>query len=126
MSTRSDKETKKESPKRKRVGKALFTKKKEIRKPKGEQVKTTHLVDPFERVLLLKNIDNAILTSFRTLSKQNNTISHTFKVIHSKFAPVGVSRKIRDLYKKATSQLYPVSEAETEFYNEATPKASPD
>jgi len=28
--------------------------------------------DPFDKVLLLKNIDNAILTSYRTLSKQNN------------------------------------------------------
>jgi hypothetical protein len=31
--------------------------------------------DPFDKVLLLKNIDNAILTSYRTLSKQNNQIS---------------------------------------------------
>lgn len=47
----------------------------------------TSIVDPFDRVLLLKNIDNAILTSFRTLTKQNNVISHTLKVIHNKFTP---------------------------------------
>jgi len=31
---------------------------------------------------LLKNIDNAILTSFRTLKKQNNLFTDTLKVIH--------------------------------------------
>ena len=30
---------------------------------------TPQVIDPFDRVLLLKNIDNAILTSFRTLTK---------------------------------------------------------
>ena len=33
---------------------------------------STQVIDPFDRVLFLKNIDNAILTSFRTLSRQNN------------------------------------------------------
>ena len=32
-------------------------------------IPTTTVIDPFDRVLLMKNIDNAILTSFRTLSK---------------------------------------------------------
>jgi hypothetical protein len=41
--------------------------------------------DPFDKVLLLKNIDNAILTSFRTLREENNTISETMKVVHNKF-----------------------------------------
>jgi hypothetical protein len=37
-----------------------------------EYVLTQIQNDPFDKVLLLKNIDNAILTSYRTLSKQNN------------------------------------------------------
>ena len=56
--------------------------KKEVKKP-PKQVKIyeerpepvmpqTTVIDPFDKVLLLKNIDNAILTSFRTLNKQNN------------------------------------------------------
>ena len=44
--------------------------------------------DPFDRVILsTKGIDNSILTSLRTLAKLNNSISDTFKVIHTKFAP---------------------------------------
>jgi len=44
--------------------------------------------DPFDRVILsAKGIDNSILTSLRTLAKLNNSISDTFKVIHSKFIP---------------------------------------
>ena len=41
----------------------------------------------FDCVLLIKNIDNALLTSFRTYSKQNNNISETMQVIHKKFTP---------------------------------------
>jgi hypothetical protein len=41
--------------------------------------------DPFEKVILVKGIDNSILTSFRTLKKENNVISDTMKVIHNKF-----------------------------------------
>ena len=43
--------------------------------------------DPFERVVLVKGIDNSILTSFRTLKGDNNTVSETFKIVHRKFAP---------------------------------------
>lgn len=43
--------------------------------------------DPFEKVVLVKGIDNQILTSFRTLKRENNTISDTFKVVHQKFKP---------------------------------------
>ena len=70
-------------------------------------------MDPFDRVLLLKNIDNAILTSFRTLTKQNNVISHTMKVIHNKFTPKILSRHVKNQYKKAQNNLYPVSEVES-------------
>ena len=70
------------------------------------------MIDPFDRVLLLKYIDNAILTSFRTLSKQNNVISHTLKVVHTRFTPTGMNKRIQKMYRKAHSALYPVSEAE--------------
>lgn len=41
--------------------------------------------DPFEKVILIKDIDNQILTSFRTLKGENNSVSDTSKVIHRKF-----------------------------------------
>ena len=41
--------------------------------------------DPFEKVILIKDIDNQILTSFRTLKGENNSVSDTSKVIHKKF-----------------------------------------
>jgi len=41
--------------------------------------------DPFDKVLLTKGIDNQILTSFRTLTKANNTVSDTLKIVHNKF-----------------------------------------
>lgn len=43
--------------------------------------------DPFDRVVLVKGIDNQILTSFRTLKGENNTVSDTFKIVHKKFQP---------------------------------------
>ena len=57
--------------------------------------------DPFDKVLLLKNIDNAILTSYRTLSKQNNQISQTLKVLHQKFQPLQIGKKLSKMYRKA-------------------------
>lgn len=41
--------------------------------------------DPFEKVILIKDIDNQILTSFRTLRGDNNSVSDTQKIIHRKF-----------------------------------------
>ena len=73
----------------------------------------TTVIDPFDKVLLLKNIDNAILTSFRTLNKQNNQISHTLKVIHNKFTPKQLSKAVKNTYKKAQQALYSVSEVES-------------
>ena len=52
--------------------------------------------DPFDRVVLVKGIDNSILTSFRTLKGDNNTVSDTFKIVHKKFQP---SRPINTFYK---------------------------
>ena len=75
-------------------------------------VEQTNMIDPFDRVLLLKYIDNAILTSFRTLSKQNNMISHTLKVVHQRFTPTMMNKRIQKMYKKAHGALYPVSEAD--------------
>lgn len=43
--------------------------------------------DPFENVVLISNIDNQILTSFRTLRGDNNFFSDTQKVVHKKFLP---------------------------------------
>lgn len=39
-------------------------------------------------MVLVKGIDNSILTSFRTLKGENNTVSDTFKIVHKKFQPV--------------------------------------
>jgi hypothetical protein len=36
---------------------------------------------------LVKGIDNSILTSYRTLKGENNTVSDTFKIVHKKFLP---------------------------------------
>jgi len=41
--------------------------------------------DPFDKVVLVKGIDNSILTSYRTLKGENNTVSDTFKIVHKKF-----------------------------------------
>lgn len=50
--------------------------------------------DPFDKVVLSnKGIDNPILTSFRTLAKTNNSLSDTFKIIHSKFMANCVGNK---------------------------------
>lgn len=46
--------------------------------------------DPFDKVVLVKNIDNSILTSFRTLKRENNTVSETYKVVHRKFRPTRI------------------------------------
>ena len=59
------------------------------------------MTDPFDRVLLLKNIDNPILTSFRTLTRENNVISHTLKIIHNKFSANQLSKHVKNTYKKA-------------------------
>lgn len=53
--------------------------------------------DPFEKVVLVKGIDNSILTSFRTLKRENNTVSDTFKIVHQKFLPM----KHKGLYFKS-------------------------
>ena len=70
--------------------------------------------DPFEKVILMKGIDNTILTSFRTLRKQNNIVSDTLKVIHNKFQPVtGKSSNFMILNKNQMSKLpYPMTDDE--------------
>lgn len=71
--------------------------------------------DPFEKVVLVKGIDNSILTSFRTLKRENNTVSDTFKIVHQKFLP----NKQKGLYYKQFQKnqgdkmtLYPHSDNE--------------
>jgi hypothetical protein len=66
--------------------------------------------DPFDKVLLLKNIDNAILTSFRTMKEENNMISETMKVVHNKFSAATSStnnrEKLKKTYRHGQTQLY--------------------
>ena len=69
--------------------------------------------DPFEKVVLSKNIDNAILTSFRTLSKQNNVVTNTFKIVHDRFTPFNVTSGAigppvlaTDIHTKRLRKLY--------------------
>ena len=70
--------------------------------------------DPFEKVILMKGIDNSILTSFRTLRKQNNIVSDTLKVIHNKFQPVtSKSSNFMILNKNQAIKLpYPMTDDE--------------
>jgi hypothetical protein len=74
--------------------------------------------DPFERVVLTRGIDNQILTSFRTLKRENNIVSDTFKVVHSNFQPL----KNNNLYFKSLvknqgdkMQLYSLSDNEDAY-----------
>jgi hypothetical protein len=54
---------------------------------RGDSLKT---FDPFDKVVLARGIDNSILTSYRTLKKENNVISDTLKIIHNKFLPFAI------------------------------------
>jgi hypothetical protein len=47
--------------------------------------------DPFDKVLLERHIDNALLTSSRTIVGLNNTISSSLKIVHNKFTPLVMS-----------------------------------
>jgi hypothetical protein len=71
-------------------------------------------IDPFEKVVLVKGIDNSILTSFRTLRKQNNIVSDTLKVIHNKFQPFSnKSSTFMILSKQSAGKLpYPLTDDE--------------
>jgi hypothetical protein len=71
--------------------------------------------DPFEKVVLIKGIDNSILTSYRTLKGENNTVSDTYKIVHKKFLPQELQSQ--RFYKammvnRAKNNLYPVTVAE--------------
>lgn len=44
--------------------------------------------DPFDSVVLEKHIDNPLLTSNRTITGLNNTISMSLKIVHNKFTPM--------------------------------------
>jgi hypothetical protein len=65
-------------------------------------------------VILVKGIDNSILTSFRTLKKQNNIVSDTLKVIHNKFQPfVNKHQTFLIMEKQQPSKLpYPLTDDE--------------
>ena len=56
--------------------------------PEGNDFSTeTQGLEPFDKVVLVKDIDNQVLTSFRTLRGDNNSLSETQKVLHRKFLP---------------------------------------
>lgn len=48
----------------------------------------TDVRDPFDSVVLERYIDNALLTSVRTMQGLNNNISLSMKVVHNKFTPL--------------------------------------
>ena len=79
--------------------------------------------DPFDKVLLTKGIDNQILTSFRTLTKANNVVSDTLKIVHTKFSPTPMSAMQSSKLKKAYGQkLYVINE---EVFNHIPEENSP-
>lgn len=55
----------------------------------------------------MKGIDNSILTSFRTLRKQNNLISDTLKVIHNKFQPIKSKNQFFNMSEKGIAEKMP-------------------
>lgn len=66
-------------------------------------------------MLLVKGIDNSILTSFRTLKRENNTVSDTFKIVHQKFLPnKHASQALKQMQKTYAGKLnlYPHSDTE--------------
>eukprot|EP00347_Sterkiella_histriomuscorum_P005013 403358235 len=80
----------------------------------NEKSKETQIIDPFEKVILIKGIDNSILTSFRTLRKQNNLISDTMKVIHNKFQPLKTKNSYFQMNEKSLfdKMPYPLTDNE--------------
>jgi hypothetical protein len=54
-------------------------------------------------VVLGGHIDNALLTSSRTVTGQNNTVSMSMKIVHNKFTP-------HDMMLKGKQSLYQVNE----------------
>lgn len=56
---------------------------------------------------MTKGIDNQILTSFRTLTKANNVVSDTLKIVHNKFNPSGLGAGAKKMKKQ---QLYVINE----------------
>ncbi len=60
---------------------------------------------------MTKGIDNQILTSFRTLTKANNVVSDTLKIVHTKFQPTPISNAQAAKMKRAYGQnLYVINE----------------
>lgn len=74
--------------------------------------------DPFDKVVLSKGIDNSILTSYRTLKKENNVISDTLKIVHNKFCPTALKAQY---FSKEKSRLekafYAIPENENENHS---------
>ncbi len=52
-----------------------------------ERDKSLRMFDPFDRVAVGRCIPNAILTSVRSYTGQNNLISDSLKIVHRNFKP---------------------------------------
>ena len=52
-----------------------------------ERDKSLRMFDPFDRVAVGKTIPNAILTSVRSYTGQNNVISDSLRIVHRNFKP---------------------------------------
>ncbi len=88
----------------------------------NEKTRQQIKIDPFEKVILVKGIDNSILTSFRTLRKENNLVSDTLKVIHNKFQPFNNKHSSFMILSKnqATKHPYPMTDDEDSIQFAAT------
>jgi hypothetical protein len=69
------------------------------------QLMNVHMSDPFDQVVIEKHIDNALLTSNRTVSGLNNTISQSLKIVHNKFTPAVINAGAEASQDFAVSQI---------------------
>lgn len=67
--------------------------------------------DPFDRVVVSSHIDNALFTSCRTLTGQNNTLSQSLKVCHNKFSYTSVAKSNHRLYPEPAELAAPAAPA---------------
>ena len=65
-----------------------------------------NMFDPFIDIQIQNSIENPILTSKRTLNRQNNVISQTYKIIHKMFhGKVGRKTENKKLFKIDESKV---------------------
>lgn len=75
---------------------------------KAQLLKKVKKFDPFDKIQYSKSIDNQILTSYRTLTKENNFLSNTLKIIHQSFLPKNKNGALYQAKKRQNKQLYDV------------------